>query len=238
MPIKTTKKVSLIIPALNEEKTIKSIIDRCFKLDFVKQVIVVNDGSTDATRSILEKIKSSLPRRGPDLVIIHHKKNLGKGTAIRTGLKHANGEYVMIQDADLEYSPEEVKILLLETKKSKDKIVFGLRGRNRRKGYLLAQLGNYYLSLMFNILFNYRLKDSYTCYKLIPRKIWNELDLKSNGFEIDAELIAKMGMRGYKIKETPISYNPRTYGEGKKIKWIDLLKATRVALEVRFSNIN
>ncbi|KKQ75728.1 MAG: hypothetical protein US96_C0005G0001, partial [Candidatus Woesebacteria bacterium GW2011_GWB1_38_5b] len=159
--------------------------------------------------------------------------NSGKGAAIKTGLKYVNGEYVMIQDADLEYSPEDVKGLLIEANRSEDKIVFGSRGHNKRKGYFLAQLGNYYLSLMFNILFGYRLEDSYTCYKLIPKRIWKGLELKSNGFEIDSELIAKMGVRGYKIKEVPISYKPRTYQEGKKIKWVDLLKASKVALAVR-----
>jgi len=233
MPVKKTKEVSLIIPAFNEEKTIKSILDRCFSLDYVKQIVVVNDGSTDNTKEILEKIKESRRHKSVELFIVHHTLNSGKGAAIKTGLKYVNGEYVMIQDADLEYSPEDVKNLLIEANRSEDKIVFGSRGHNKRKSYFLALLGNYYLSLMFNILFNYRLEDSYTCYKLIPRKIWKELNLKSTGFEIDSELIAKMGVRGYKIKEVPISYKPRTFQEGKKIRWTDVLKASKVALEVR-----
>jgi glycosyltransferase involved in cell wall biosynthesis len=233
MATKNAKEVSLIIPAFNEEKTIRSMINRCLKLDFVKQIIVVNDGSTDNTKNVLEKIKPSGKHSHIELVAVHHKVNLGKGAAIKTGLKYVNGEYVMIQDADLEYDPGDVRSLLTEARHSEDKIVFGSRGHNKRKSYFLALLGNYYLSLMFNVLFNYRLEDSYTCYKLIPRKIWKELDLRSNGFEIDSELIAKMGVKGYKIREVPISYEPRTYKEGKKIKWTDLLKASLVALEIR-----
>ena len=233
MATKNAKEVSLIIPAFNEEKTIRSMINRCLKLDFVKQIIVVNDGSTDNTKNVLEKIKPSGKHSHIELVAVHHKVNLGKGAAIKTGLKYVNGEYVMIQDADLEYDPGDVRSLLTEARHSEDKIVFGSRGHNKRKSYFLALLGNYYLSLMFNVLFNYRLEDSYTCYKLIPRKIWKELDLRSNGFEIDSELIAKMGVKGYNIREVPISYEPRTYKEGKKIKWTDLLKASLVALEIR-----
>lgn len=233
MATKNAKEVSLIIPAFNEEKTIRSMINRCLKLDFVKQIIVVNDGSTDNTKNVLEKIKPSGKHSHIELVAVHHKVNLGKGAAIKTGLKYVNGEYVMIQDADLEYDPGDVRSLLTEARHSEDKIVFGSRGHNKRKSYFLALLGNYYLSLMFNVLFNYRLEDSYTCYKLIPRKIWKELDLRSNGFEIDSELIAKMGVKGYKIREVPISYEPRTYKDGKKIKWTDLLKASLVALEIR-----
>lgn len=233
MPTKKIKEVTLIIPVLNEEKTIRSILDRCLKQSFVKQIVVVNDGSTDTTKGILEKIKAEKKHIDPELVLVHHQVNLGKGAAIKTGLKYAKGKYVMIQDADLEYSPEDVNNLLVEAKHSKDKIVFGSRGHNKKKGYLLSQIGNIYLNLMFNTLFNYHLTDSYTCYKLIPRKIWEELDLKSNGFEIDSELIAKMGVRDYKIKEVSISYKPRTFREGKKIRWIDVLKATKAAFDTR-----
>lgn len=235
MSVKTRREISLIIPVLNEEKTIKQILEKCLRQVFVKQMVVVDDGSTDNTKNILEKIKSLRKNRDINLMIAHHKKNLGKGAAIKTGLRYVTGKYVMVQDADLEYSPNDIKNLLLEAKHSDNKIVFGSRGHNKRKSYFLAQLGNYYLNLMYRILFNYRLTDSYTCYKLIPKRIWKELNLKSNGFEIDSELIAKMGMAGYKIKEVPISYWPRTYQEGKKIKWIDLLKASKVALVVRLT---
>jgi glycosyltransferase involved in cell wall biosynthesis len=233
MTTKTKREVSLIVPVLNEEKTVRSILDRCFRQNFVKQIVIVNDGSTDSTKDILEKTKRLEKSKAVELVVVHHKVNLGKGSAIKTGLKHVSSKYVIVQDADLEYAPEDIKDLLREANNSEDQIIFGSRGHNKRKSYFLALLGNYYLSLMFNILFNYRLEDSYTCYKLIPRKIWKELNLKSTGFEIDSELIAKLGVKGYKIREVPISYKPRTYKEGKKIKWTDLLKASLVAFEIR-----
>ncbi|MDO8573438.1 MAG: glycosyltransferase family 2 protein [Candidatus Daviesbacteria bacterium] len=225
--------ISLIIPVLNEEKTIATIIKKCASQSLVSQLVIVNDGSTDQTRSILNKIRKK-NIRNPLITILSHESNMGKGAAIKTGLTEVLGKYVMVQDADLEYSPDEIKYLFNEAQKTKDGIVFGTRSHHRKKGYILAQLGNWYLNLMFNFLFGYHLSDSYTCYKLIPKIIWQKMDLQSNGFEIDAELVAKMGMQGYQIKEVPITYFPRKYAEGKKIKWLDLFKATGVAIKVRF----
>lgn len=227
--------VSLIIPVLNEEKTLLTIINKCSTQTVVKQLVIVNDGSTDNTRSILNGIRKQDKTKSL-ITILHHEYNMGKGAAIKTGLTKVLYKYVMVQDADLEYSPEEIKYLYSEAEKTKNGIVFGTRSQHRKKGYLLAQLGNWYLSVMFNLLFEYNLTDSYTCYKLIPRTIWQRMDLESNGFEIDSELIAKLGMKGYQIREIPISYFPRKYSEGKKIKWTDLIKATWVALKIRLSN--
>lgn len=224
--------VSLIIPVLNEEKTLTTIIDKCSTQPIVKQLVIVNDGSTDKTLDILNKISNN--KCGARITVLHHEHNLGKGAAIKTGLTQVLGKYVMVQDADLEYSPDEIKQLFKEAERHKDGIVFGTRSHHKKKGYILAQLGNWYLNLMFNFLFGYKLTDSYTCYKLIPKNIWQKMDLKSNGFEIDAELLAKLGVKGYSIKEVPISYFPRKYSEGKKIKWFDLFKATGAALKVRF----
>ncbi len=226
--------VSLIIPVLNEEKTLSEIIKRCSKQKIIKQLVIVNDGSTDRSRQVLDKIsKKEEQTRSPILTIIHHETNLGKGAAIKTGLKKALAKYVMVQDADLEYSPEEIINLYKIAEKSKNGIVFGNRTTYKKKGYLLAQLGNWYLNRMFNYLFNFKLMDSYTCYKLMRRKTWFELGLMSNGFEIDSELVAKLGVKKYQIIEVPISYSPRKYAEGKKIKWLDLVKATIIALNVR-----
>lgn len=227
--------VSLIIPVLNEEKYLLTIIAKCSSQLVVQQLVIVNDGSTDGTKSILDKIKKKGNKRQL-ITILHHEKNIGKGAAIKTGLKKAIGRYVMVQDADLEYSPDEIRSLYNKAEKIENGIVFGTRSYHKKKGYLLAQLGNWYLNLMFNFLFCYRLTDSYTCYKLIPRAIWQKMNLQSNGFEIDAELIAKLGMKRYKINEIPISYFPRKYSEGKKIKWIDLFKATWVAVKIRIFN--
>ena len=226
--------VSLIIPVLNEEKTLTTIIDKCFTQPVIKQLVIVNDGSTDNTRSILNKIAEK-NNTSPLITILHHERNLGKGAAIKTGLTKVLGKYVMVQDADLEYSPDEIKYLFNEAEKIKNGIVFGTRSHHKKKGYLLAQLGNWYLNVMFNLLFGYKLTDSYTCYKLIPRTIWQKMNLKSNGFEIDAELLSKLGVNGYQIQEIPISYFPRKYSEGKKIKWLDLFKATWIAIKVRLA---
>lgn len=224
--------ISLIIPVLNEEKTLATIIDKCSSQSVVKQLVLVNDGSTDNTWNILDKI---IKKNSKLLItVLHHERNMGKGAAIKTGLTRVLGKYVMVQDADLEYSPDEIKYLFNEAEKIKNGIVFGTRSHHKKKGYLLAQLGNWYLNIMFNLLFGYNLTDSYTCYKLIPRMIWQKMNLQSNGFEIDSELIAKLGIRGYKIKEIPITYFPRKYSEGKKIKWLDLFKATGTAIKVRF----
>jgi dolichol-phosphate mannosyltransferase len=224
--------ISLIIPAYNEARTISLIINRCAKISAVKQIVVINDGSKDDTKKVLSKILKSW-KKTSKLLITHHKKNLGKGAAIETGLKRVTGKYVMVQDADLEYFPEEITKLFNKAQKSKDGIVFGTRSHNKKKGYILAQLGNLYLETMFNLLYNYSLTDSYTCYKLLPKKIWLELNLKTKGFEIDAELISKLGTKGYKIEEVPISYNPRNFSDGKKIGWPDLIKATIVAFKIR-----
>lgn len=234
-PIKQLNGVSLIIPVLNEEKTLETIVERCSKQKVLKQLVIVNDGSTDKSRNVLEKIKKrSFKGKGPLITVIHHEKNMGKGAAIKTGLMNTLGGYTMVQDADLEYYPEEIVNLYNKAIKSKDGIVFGTRTRGKNKGYLLAQLGNWYLNTMFNMLFGLSLTDSYTCYKLMRSEIWQRLELKSNGFEIDSELVARLGVRKYKIVEAPISYNPRKYSEGKKIRWVDLIKATSAALKVRF----
>lgn len=232
--MRKNNKVSLIIPTYNEEKTIETIINRCFKQDIVTQIVVVNDGSTDNTKNILKRLTNRWQR----LIVINHPKNLGKGAAIKSGLTKAIGKYIMIQDADLEYFPEEIVKLFKKAEKSKDGIIFGTRSHLKKKGYLLAQLGNWYLNLLFNILFNLSLTDSYTCYKLMPKTIWHELKLESNGFEIDSELVSKLGKSKYKILEVLINYQPRKYSEGKKINWMDVIKATIVAFRIRLASYN
>lgn len=237
--IKLKDGVSLIIPVLNEEKTLNTIIEKCSAQAVVKQLVIVNDGSTDNTKNILNKInlrKISKKNSKPLITVLHHKRNMGKGAAIKTGLNQCLGKYIMVQDADLEYSPDEIEDLFNEAERIKSGIVFGTRSHHKKKGYLLAQLGNWYLNVLFNSLFGFNLTDSYTCYKLMPRLVWRKLNLYSNGFEIDSELLAKLGINGFKIKEIPISYFPRKYSEGKKIKWVDLFKATAVAIKIRINN--
>lgn len=226
--------VSLIIPVYNEEKTVATIIAKCSTQQVVQQLVIVDDGSTDNTRDILSEFNKKNYTK-PLITVLYHKRNLGKGAAIKTGLTKVLGKYVMVQDADLEYSPDEIESLFDEAERKKGGIVFGTRSHHRKRGYILAQIGNWYLNVMFNLLFRFNFTDSYTCYKLIPKIIWQKINLQSNGFEIDAELIAKLGMYGYKITEVPISYFPRKYSDGKKIKWTDLIKATWTTLKIRFS---
>jgi len=230
--------ISLIIPVLNEGKTLETIISKCSLEKVVKQLVIVNDGSTDNTKYILNKLEKK-NKHGQKLLlsIIHHSQNKGKGAAIKTGLKHTLGKYIMVQDADLEYSPTDIRYLFDEAEKSKNGIIFGTRSQYKKKAYILARLGNWLLSLVYNVLFGFNLTDGYTCYKLMPRFVWLKLNLESNGFEIDSELISKLGINKFKIKEVPISYFPRKYSEGKKIKWTDLIKAIWIALKVRLSNI-
>lgn len=225
--------VSVIIPVFNEEETVSVVIDRCAKQKIIKELVVINDGSTDNSKAIIDKLSKKYNK--VPIYAINHKVNLGKGAAIKSGLKKVSSRYVIVQDADLEYFPNEIVKLAERAEKSKDHIVFGRRVFYKKRGYLLARIGNAYLKVLFFILFGCKLKDPYTCYKLIPRKIWLQLDLTANGFEIDTEIIGKLEIRKYEIVEEPISYNPRKFSEGKKVTWVDVIKATLTALSLRLN---
>ncbi len=210
-------KISIIIPIYNEEKTLEKVVlgvARVFEgKDF--EIIIVNDGSTDGTAEIISKIKNSR------IQTVSHDRNYGKGRAIQSGLEKAKGDYIAIQDADLEYNPETLYELYKNcgSKASAESVIYGKRKGD--KGYLFNRIGNRILSLVCNILFSSKLSDIYTCYKIIPRKLMQELDLKSNGFEIEAEVTAKILKRKINILEISIPYSPRTFREGKKINWRD-----------------
>ncbi len=224
-------KLSVIIPVLNEEKTIKKILDKVLGLKNIYEIIVVNDGSTDKTLQILENIKKTSLR----LHIISHNSNKGKGSAIRTGIKNVRGDFLIIQDADLEYNPSEFVILI--QKVSPKKAVYGSRILSRAKhAYFLTYLGNVTLNIFCNLLFGSKLTDIYTCYKLIPRKIARSLKLNSQGFEIEAEITAKLLKKRVTIEEVPISYKPRSYEKGKKIKAGDAIKGALKLLSIRFGS--
>lgn len=217
--------LSILIPVFNEENTIKKVVDSVLKQKQVNEVIVINDGSTDKTLNILRQIKVSR------LKIITHKNNLGKGSAIRTGFKKITGDFILIQDADLEYNPEEYKKLISIS--SHKNVVYGSRMKsNNPHAYERTYLGNVLLTSICNLLFGTKLTDSYTCYKLIPAKIAKSLKLKSNGFEIEAEITAKLAKKNVEIIEVPISYNPRSYEQGKKIKAKDAIRGLMTFLRV------
>ena len=217
-------KLSIIIPVFNEEKTISEILKRVSetKISGVeKQIIVINDGSTDSTAS---KIHNFLVKH-PDIKIINHTKNQGKGAAVRTGIKNATGDYIIIQDADLEYSPKDIEKLIKPVLNGTSKVVYGTRLKRlpsfskeeRTPQFLLHYVGNKFLSLLTSILYGQWITDMETCYKFFPRKAVEDMKLNARGFEFEPEITAKLLKKGYKILEIPISTKPRGYDEGKKL---------------------
>lgn len=231
----TKKSLSVIIPVFNEEKTIKEIIGKVIKQKNVKELIIVDDGSIDNTLAVIGKFKNSLKNNKYKLKIILHDENRGKGTAVRTALAYVEGDYVIIQDADLEYDPVQYDNLLAQV--SSKKVVYGsrLRDDKNQKAYFITYLGNVLLTRFANLLFNIELTDSYTCYKLLPTKVAKSLKLSSSGFEVEAEITAKLAKRRIPIVEVPISYIPRSYEQGKKIKTKDAIKGILTLLRIRFS---
>ncbi|MFH1379899.1 MAG: glycosyltransferase family 2 protein [bacterium] len=222
-------KLSIIVPVYNEVKTIKSVLDYLINLQFDKEIIVVNDGSTDGTSEILHAFKH------PQVKILEHVANAGKGAAIINGIRAASGEVVAVQDADLEYKPDELIRLAEPIFKGEVDVVFGSRflQKNPRK-YLRFYIGNKIMSLMISLIGWKHITDTYTCYKMFKRDIINSFTLSSRGFEIEAELSILVARGKYRFKEMPISYNPRTIEEGKKINWKDAVKGILTVFKTRF----
>jgi len=219
-------KLSIIIPVFNEEKTISEILNRVYEVKIPhveKQIIVVNDGSKDGTQKeinsspVVSKIK-----------VIVHSKNQGKGAAVRTGIKNAAGDYIIIQDADLEYNPKDIEKLVRPILEGKSKIVYGTRLKRlpsfskeeRTPQFLLHYAGNKFLSLLTSILYGQWITDMETCYKLFSVKAVEEMKLNAKGFEFEPEITAKLLKKGYKILEIPITTIPRGYNQGKKLNAI------------------
>jgi len=222
--------LSVIIPVYNEEKTIEEIIRKVAMQKGVHEIIVIDDGSTDSTRELLAKIPT-----GSNLKVIHHSKNEGKGKAVRDGLAQATGNYLIIQDADLEYSPDDYPKLIKPILEEKAQIVYGSRFLNQKTNMLWwIFLGNKFLTYCLNLLFGAKLTDMTTCYKLIPLPLLKKLNLKSKKFEIDLELTAALLKKGYKIHEVPIDYKGRKYSEGKKITWFDGLRDIFLMFKYKF----
>lgn len=220
--------LSVIIPVYNEAKTIRQILEKINSLDIDKEIIVINDGSSDGTDKILRDIQYH------NLKVIHHANNRGKGAAFLTGLSYARGDFVIIQDADLEYDPDDYLKLLNIAQEGKAEIVLGARFSEGHQGLFMHRLGNRFLSKLMNILFNNRINDYATCYKLAKRQILNDLNLRAIGFDIDVEIICSAFKKKKRIAEIPISYYPRTYKEGKKIRWKDGLWAIFYMFKYRF----
>jgi glycosyltransferase involved in cell wall biosynthesis len=222
--------VSFIVPAYNEAATIAEVLERVEALDLDKQVIVVDDGSTDETPRLLE------PWAGRNGTVVLRQENRGKGAAIRAAIPHLDGEITVIQDADLEYDPAEVPGLIEPIERGAADVVYGSRlsgGRPQRAYLFWHLLGNRFLSLLTNVLYNTTLSDMETGYKAFRTDVLRSLDLNEDDFAIEPEITAKVCKRHLRIYELPISYYGRTYAEGKKITWRDGFKAIVVLFRVR-----
>lgn len=223
--------LTVIIPAYNEEKTIENILAKVssVKLNYniLKEIIVIDDCSSDETHEVVEKYIRKNPE--VNIQLITHNVNKGKGAAIHSGIAKANGDYIIVQDADLEYDPEEFNIMIEPVIKAKADVVYGSRfmgGNPHRILFFWHTIGNRLLTFLSNMFSNLNLSDMETCYKLIRRELIQKIKLKENRFGFEPEVTQKLArIKGIKIYEVGISYYGRTYEEGKKINWKDGLRA-------------
>jgi glycosyltransferase involved in cell wall biosynthesis len=229
------KTLTVIVPVFNERATIAEILRRirAVEVPLVVDVIVVDDGSDDGTEKVLKVLMDSTVQ------VITHTKNQGKGAAIRSGLSRATGDLILIQDADLEYDPEDWPKLLAPLLRHRAVIVYGSRFTGERKNMLLAHwLGNRFLSLVTNVLYKTTLSDVETCYKVFDRRVLAGITVVSNRFDFEPEITAKVLRRGYRIYEVPISYAGREVSEGKKVGWEDGFGALLALVRYRFSKLS
>ncbi len=239
-------KLSIIIPCFNEEATIEEIIKQVDKVKLpdriIKEIIVVDDGSNDNSKFKSQNLKLHLKTK--NFKIISHKINMGKGAAVRTGIKYATGNIIVIQDADLEYDPNDYSRLIEPILLNKANVVYGTRLKNyplkifgtRKTPFLTHYLGNKFLTFVTNFLYGNGLSDMETCYKVFTKNIANRLKLNSNRFEFEPEITAKILRMGEKIYEVNIKVKPRGYDEGKKITWKDGFLAVWTLLKYRFTD--
>lgn len=216
-------KLSVIIPVYNERATLRKIVERVRAVDIPKEIIVVDDCSTDGTRELLQTELSGLVDK-----VVFHEKNMGKGAAIRTGVRHVTGDYVIIQDADLEYDPQEYHLLLEPILQGKADVVYGSRfltGKAHRVLYFWHAVGNKFLTLLSNMFTNLTLTDMETCYKMIRADVLKQIEIEQDRFGFEPEITAKLARMNLRIYEVGISYDGRSYAEGKKIGWKDGLQA-------------
>jgi len=224
-------KLSVIIPVYNEVESIQVILERVQAQKLADEIVVVDDGSKDGTRDVLQKLD------GKDGIrVILHERNKGKGAAVRTGMGAAKGDILLIQDADLEYDPRDYPTLLQPIEEGLADVVYGTRflGRAHRVTMFWHQLANQLLTLMTNILYNTILTDMETGYKVFRREVLNDMILRANGFDFEPEFTAKILKRKFRIFEVSITFNPREYSEGKKIKLHDAFEAVWTLIKYRF----
>jgi glycosyltransferase involved in cell wall biosynthesis len=225
--------ISIVVPVYNEARTVADVIQRLIAIDLPapREILVVNDGSTDGTREVLDQIVER-----PELRIIHAEKNGGKGSAIRIGFARATGTIVAIQDADLELDPAQLAGLVKPILEGKSRVVYGSRFlAGRPDAPWLSVFANQVLTGLTNLLYGARITDMETCYKIMERDIAASLNLESNRFDIEPEITAKLLRAGHRILELPIHFNPRSRAQGKKIGWRDGVRAIEVLVKYRFS---
>jgi glycosyltransferase involved in cell wall biosynthesis len=227
-------KLSVVIPVYNEKNTVKEIVDLVLAVRSIeKEIVMVDDGSTDGTVEVLKEIGEE----HPDIKIVIKGENRGKGHTLKVGFKETTGDYVIIQDADLEYDPQDYKKLLRALDEEKADVIYGSRfSGNYEKMSTLHYFGNKLLTLITNIFFGVMLTDMETCYKLVPGDFIREIEIKSERFDFEPEITAKILKSGLRIKEVPISYKGRAFSEGKKITWRDGFKAVYTLIKFRFFN--
>jgi glycosyltransferase involved in cell wall biosynthesis len=223
--------VSVVMPAYNERDTVEEIVRRVLAVPLRLELIVVDDCSTDGTRELLQTLQGELK-----LTLLLQPRNAGKGAAVRAGFAKVAGEIVVIQDADLEYSPEEYPSLVELICSGRADVVYGSRFLGRHRVFLFTHyVGNRALTLLTNVLYNTMLTDMETCFKLMRIEVIRSMTLKSNRFGIEPELTAKIFKRGYRVYEIPITYDGRGYSEGKKITWRDGIVAIWTLIKYRFT---
>jgi glycosyltransferase involved in cell wall biosynthesis len=236
-------KLSIIIPVYNEEKTVFEIISRVNKAALPakiksREIIAVNDGSCDNSQS--EILRASKSIKG--ITYFRHKKNKGKGAAVTTGIKHCRGDILIVQDADLEYDPDDYLRLLKPIMENKASVVYGSRLKNfplklsggKKTPLILHYIGNKFLTFITNILYGNGVTDMETCYKVFKKEVLQGIDIQAKRFDFEPEITAKILKKGYKIFEVPIKVKPRGYDEGKKISWRDGFIALWTLLKYRF----
>jgi glycosyltransferase involved in cell wall biosynthesis len=229
------KKVSIIIPVYNEKDTFKLLLEKVEQANFAgleKEIIMVDDCSNDGTTDILKEFSNQYK-------VLFHEKNQGKGAAIRTAVKEATGDFVVIQDADLEYLPDDYDKLLPLLINNEADVVYGSRFRNEEnsKNFILKnKIANKFLTMLTNILYGAEITDMETCYKAFKREFIQNITIKSNRFDFEPEITAKVMKQKARLKEVPISYNGRGHDEGKKINWKDGVHAIITLIKFRFTD--
>jgi glycosyltransferase involved in cell wall biosynthesis len=227
------KILSVVMPVYNEKGTILKIIEKVLKLDILKELIIVDDYSTDGTREILRQAHFD-----PRVKVFYHDKNRGKGAGLRTGFKQVSGDIVVVQDADLEYDPVELPQMMKPIEEGMADVVYGSRlsgGKPQRVHMFWHRVGNGVLSFLTNILYNSTLTDMETCYKMFRKGVIDGIEIHSDGFSVEPELTAKiLKNKSYRVYEMPISYYGRSYSEGKKITWRHGLGALYALIKYRF----